>query len=189
VSKKQQAGTRKVVGAIASVTPVGKAVGAAKKISKVASHNRGQRAFGKYKTKEWAKEDRLAGVGAPKQPNYPSNLKSVKNKPSKTVGLETRGKRISSQETLKRAQERLTKKGIRGKKFDPTVVKIVHRQRTGDAYDIPSRRGTSDFYQREMSRAQLLGSKKAGTVKGIKKTTKVLSASEKRALKAANKKK
>jgi hypothetical protein len=105
VSKKQQAGTRKVVGAIASVTPIGKAAGVAGRTAGAVAN---KAVIGRRTSKvikESSKNLRLAGKGAPKQPSYPSNLINVKNKPSKTIGLETRGKRRTRENISSKAMD------------------------------------------------------------------------------------
>lgn len=204
ISKKQMAGTRKVVGAIAAVTPVGRLAkgaskGAAKAFNKL-NNPPGRAPFLgtrtqelKYKTigarknakfdKYLAKEVRLSGKDAPKQPKYPSGLVSVKNKPSKSVGLETRGKKVTVKETTDRARAQLGKaemrkySGAKPKKSDKEISRIGTRVRATRM--VPE----EVAYARE-NLAKLHGAKTKDA-----KMRKALQTANKRGLKAANKKK
>jgi hypothetical protein len=202
VSKKQQAGTRKVVGALAAATPVGRAAKTAnvlggKAVSAVVRKTNpgyapGFSAFNKgigknisegkairTRRKADAKETRLSGAGAPKQPKYPSNVKSVKNKPSKTVGLETRGKKATVTETSDRARYLLYTEGIKGKKRDASVLKAANRVKTT---------GTPQF-SRGVSEAREGLAKLHGVKTKDMKMAKAIRKANKRALKSVNKKK
>jgi hypothetical protein len=190
-SAKQVAGTRKVVGAIAAVTPVGAARRGAATVARKVYQNR--REF--QGAKEVAKKKRLSGAGAPKQPNYPSGLVNVKNKPSKNIGLETRGKRRSSSEVRTNAEvyrwnklEDTTaygqptmksfKAGSKNNKSIKKATKAANPQRikiTGDTvYLRKAEEGLAKLYKVD---------------KGSPQMRKVLKAANKRGLKAANKKK
>jgi hypothetical protein len=105
VSKKQQAGTRKVVGAIAAVTPAGRVAKAAtkgaKKVAFEVSYAKKTKPMLKRYNEALKKQkynDKIDKVG-PKQPKYPSNLVSVKPKAgtewAKRKGLEGRGQKTT----------------------------------------------------------------------------------------------
>jgi hypothetical protein len=206
VSKKQQAGTRKVVGAIAAVTPVGRAAKGASNLAGKAINQGTRKKYGAgvYQTdgirpgvkdavqarkiskgleKYWKKEAAKSGSNAPKQPNYPSGLVSVKNKPRKPAGLETRGKRVTVQQTTDRARAQLSKvemrkySGATPKKSDKEISRIGTRVRARNM--VPE----NVAYARE-NLAKLHGAKTKDA-----KMRKAIQAANKRGLKAANKKK
>jgi hypothetical protein len=187
VSKKQQAGTRKVVGAIAAATPAGRVAKAAtkgaKKVAFEVSYAKKTKPMLKRYNEALKKQkynDKIDKVG-PKQPKYPSNLVSVKNKPSKTVGLETRGKRRTREDVSSKASNYLWNK----------------KERTGD-YGVDylqSFRPGSKNYRLEGKALKVTRTNNkriniSNTPSGFSAiTTKADKAANKRGLKAANKKK
>ena len=132
ISKKQQAGTRKVVGAIAAATPVGKAASVATRAAQTVAN---KAVIGKRTSKvnkAFAKKQRLAGKNAPKQPKYPSNLVSVKPKAgtewAKRKGLEGRGKKTTKASVQDNA------KYVKWK-LDNKRMALHDRQMYSDYYD------------------------------------------------------